>query len=188
MKQQYLLTETDLMSETGIEESALAKMVSAGIVFPAQKTPVLLFFSREIDKVRHIKTMLDLGYSVDEIRKIAKDVGLPHKPDSDKRDKLYSIGDFCEKYYLNPRQIKYWEQLGLFFPAMRSKGGVRLYSEELLVHIRFIQHLQELGFKLEDIKDIIKNNNADIVENRLNHLSDIIRDIRPILKNMKKLK
>lgn len=188
MKQQYLLNETDLVSETGIDLNALTRLVNAGIVFPAQKTPVLLFFSRDIDKVRHVKTMLDLGYSVEEIKKIAKDVGLPHRPDSEKRDKLYSIGEFCEKFDLNPRQIKYWESLGLFFPAMRSKGGVRLYSEDLLVHIRFILHLQELGFKLEDIKDIIKNNNADIVESRLNHLSDIIRDIRPILKNMKKLK
>jgi tRNA(Ile)-lysidine synthase TilS/MesJ len=52
---------------------------------------------------------------------------------------LDDLGEFCKKYNLSARRIKYWEEVGLFFPAVRSKGGVRLYKDSLIININFIR-------------------------------------------------
>lgn len=188
MKTQYLLNLTDMKSETGLKEDTLKKLISNNIIYTAQSSPVILFFSRDIKKIRMIKGMIDMGYKFKDIKRIIREIGIPGDDDSKKKDKLYQIGEFCKKYTLNPRQIKYWEQMGLFYPASRSKGGIRLYNESLLRHLRFIQHLQEIGFRLDEIKKIIDNIDVEIVEKRINHISEIIRGLKPLLKNMKAMK
>lgn len=188
MKSQYLLNLQDLGSETGLDENTIKKLLSMQIIYAAQKKPVLLFFSRDIDKFKTIASMLTMGYSLNDIKRIIHEIGLPGTEDSPVKEHLYPIGEFCSKFHLNPRQIKYWEQMELFYPASRSKGGVRLYNESLMRHIRFIQGLQDLGFQLSEIKIIIDNKDTDAVDKRINHINEIIKEIKPLLKNMKAIK
>lgn len=188
MKAQYLLTLEDFSSETSLSEDMIRTLLSMQIIYAAQKKPVMLFFSRDIEKGKKIANMLQMGYQLADIRRIIREIGLPGDEQQDEKDKLFAIGEFCAKYGLNPRQIKYWEQMGLLYPASRSKGGVRLYNELLLRHIRFIQALQALGFPLEDIKHIIDNKDTDAVEKRIAHLNEVMRELKPLLKNIKAIK
>lgn len=186
MKNKTLVTVEEMAELVGSDVQSIMRIIEKQMLFPAQREPVLLLFSRDSEKIVKIGEMLRLGFSENDVRRIAKEIGLPseHTPAN---EKVFTIGDFCKKFDLSPRQIKYWEDLGLFFPSVRSKGGVRLYNESLIIHIRFIQHLQEIGFELSQIKDIIENSKTDIVETRINKISEIIRDLRPILKNIKKI-
>ncbi len=189
MAKQYIIPIEDMQIETGLSETKLRTLVNNNIIFVAQKEPVLLFFSKDIEKIKFVKQLFEMGYNIDDIKRIVKDIGIPsEKQKTDPKDKLYKIGDFCKKFNLNSRQIKYWESIGLFFPAVRTSGGVRLYNEKLLIHIKFIQNLQALGFSLNEIKNIINKNDIKKIEERINHYNEIIREIRPILKNMKKLR
>lgn len=188
MKSQYLLTLEDFSSETSLTEELIKTLISMQVLYTAQKKPVMLFFSRDIEKGKKIANMLTMGYQIAEIRRIIREIGLPGEDERDEREKLYPIGEFCTRFGLNPRQIKYWEQMGLLYPASRSKGGIRLYNELLLRHIRFIQSLQGLGFPLEEIKDIIDRKDTEAVEKKIAHLNEIIREVKPLLKNMKAIK
>jgi len=186
MKNKPLVTVEEMAEIVGSDVQSINRLIERQVIFPAQREPLLLLFSRDSEKIVKIGEMFRLGFSENDVKRIAKEIGLP-TDQKNPSEKVFTIGEFCRKFELSPRQIKYWEDLGLFFPSVRSKGGIRLYNESLIIHIRFIQNLQSVGFELLEIKDIIENAKTDVVEARLNRMSEIIRDLRPILKNIKKI-
>jgi DNA-binding transcriptional MerR regulator len=52
--------------------------------------------------------------------------------------------------------VRYYERLGLLPPARRTESGYRLYSPEVLERLGFIQQAQALGFRLEEICEILR--------------------------------
>jgi DNA-binding transcriptional MerR regulator len=54
------------------------------------------------------------------------------------------------------RAIHLYEELGLLEPALRSKGGYRLYDEDSVTRVRWIAKLQEMGFSLPEIREVAK--------------------------------
>jgi len=65
---------------------------------------------------------------------------------------LMKIGEVARKTGVSLRTIRYYEELGLINPAMRSPGGFRLYDGTALSRINLIQSLQELEMSLKEIK------------------------------------
>lgn len=55
-----------------------------------------------------------------------------------------------------PRQLRYWDQIGLVRPSVRSTGGrsgvPRLYSFRDLVALKVVRSLQEGGMSLQRIR------------------------------------
>jgi DNA-binding transcriptional MerR regulator len=54
------------------------------------------------------------------------------------------------------RAIHLYEELGLLTPAVRSKGGFRLYSPRAVARLEWIQKLQDMGFSLTEIKAFLE--------------------------------
>ena len=72
------------------------------------------------------------------------------------RQQLYKIGQVSKRARVTLRTIRYYEELGLIEPAVRTKGGFRLYTEEAIGKLRFIQGLKLLDFPLSKIKEMFK--------------------------------
>jgi MerR family Zn(II)-responsive transcriptional regulator of zntA len=72
------------------------------------------------------------------------------------QEQLYKIGQVSKKARVTLRTIRYYEELGLVEPAVRTKGGFRLYTEESIERLRFIQGLKLLDFPLFEIKEMFK--------------------------------
>lgn len=70
--------------------------------------------------------------------------------------KLYKIGDVGKRARVTLRTIRYYEELGLIQPAVRTKGGFRLYAEESIERLKFIQGLKMLDFPLSKIRELFK--------------------------------
>ena len=51
--------------------------------------------------------------------------------------------------------IRYYEEIGLISPFMRSEGGHRLYGPEDAKRLKFIRHARELGFAIDDIRGLL---------------------------------
>lgn len=51
--------------------------------------------------------------------------------------------------------IRYYEQIGLLRPAPRNEGNRRLYGEDDLSRLGFIRHARQLGFELDQIRELI---------------------------------
>ena len=51
--------------------------------------------------------------------------------------------------------IRYYEEIGLIRPFARSEGGHRLYGPEDVRRLKFIRHARELGFGIEEIRELL---------------------------------
>ena len=69
--------------------------------------------------------------------------------------KLHKIGAFAKMAATNLRTLRYYEEVGLLWPAARSSGGFRYYRGSDLNRVRLISKLQELGLTLQEIKEML---------------------------------
>jgi MerR family transcriptional regulator, copper efflux regulator len=70
---------------------------------------------------------------------------------------LLKIGELAKKTGKTVRAIHLYEELGLLSPAVRSKGGFRLYPERASKRVEWIQKLQDMGFSLTEIKAFLRD-------------------------------
>ena len=70
-------------------------------------------------------------------------------------DELLKIGTFAKLAGTNLRTLRYYEELDLVRPALRSAGGFRYYRPADLHRVRMIRDLQELGLPLERIAALL---------------------------------
>ncbi len=76
--------------------------------------------------------------------------------------KLLKIGDFARLAGTNLRTLRYYEELGLFAPAFRSRGGFRFYRPEDVHRLSMVQSLQALGLELGRIKELMATRDAGL--------------------------
>jgi len=161
------------------------------------------FYSKEtLERIKHIKGLLELGYAMEDIHKIIKKVGVPKPvPDQNKKTKLnkfLTVGDLADRVGVSARAIKHWENKGIIEPDMRSEGGFRLYSEIYIYLCNLIKDLQLFGYTLEEIKEIselfryylsIKNDlNSYSKEENTKTLNNMLEHIQALFERMKLMK
>ncbi len=67
----------------------------------------------------------------------------------------FSIGEIAQRTGVHIETVRYYEKVGLLPPLPRTEGGHRLYSDEHLKRIIFIRRSRELGFTLDDIRNLL---------------------------------
>lgn len=68
---------------------------------------------------------------------------------------LMTLRTMCERLNVSRRSIQCYEQAGLLKPSAKNKYGHLLYDEQAFQRAQMIRFLQQLGFKLEEVKEII---------------------------------
>ena len=66
----------------------------------------------------------------------------------------YAIGEVCRRTGLSQRTVRYYEELGLLPGVRRREAGRRIYGDDELQRLRFIQRLKTLGLSLQEIGEI----------------------------------
>lgn len=69
---------------------------------------------------------------------------------------MFSIGSLSKKTGVKVPTIRYYEQIGLIDPVVRTEGNQRRYSNTELDRICFIRHARDLGFSIEAIRKLIE--------------------------------
>ena len=67
-----------------------------------------------------------------------------------------AIGQLAKVAATKVQTIRYYEEIGLITPFMRTEGGHRLYGPEDSRRLKFIRHARELGFGIEEIRELLK--------------------------------
>lgn len=92
---------------------------------------------------------------------------------------------------IGPETLRFYEQKGLLGTPLRNASGYRLYGTADLERLAFIRRAQELGFSLQDIKQLLTltgNINTprmkvrDFAEARLTLIRQKIRDLKAMEK------
>ena len=66
------------------------------------------------------------------------------------------IGQLAKSAATKVQTIRYYEEIGLISPFMRTEGGHRVYGPEDSRRLKFIRHARELGFGIEEIRELLK--------------------------------
>lgn len=64
-------------------------------------------------------------------------------------------GELAKQCAVNFETIRYYEQQGLIPSPLRASSNYRLYGEATVRRIGFIKRAQELGFTLNEIKELL---------------------------------
>lgn len=108
-------------------------------------------------------------------------------------EKTVSIGDAERCSGVKVPTIRYYEAIGLLPAADRTRSGRRSFGPGALRRLAFIRHARELGFDIEDIRELLALSDepqqscerADEVSRR--HLERIDMRIRSLKRLRKEL-
>ena len=96
------------------------------------------------------------------------------------------IGELARSVGVNVETIRYYQRIGLLEVPEKPYGSMRSYNDLDLQRLRFIRRAQQLGFSLEDIRELLALSSADCerVENlateKLNQVNTKLRQLRRI--------
>src|SRR4030065_886575 len=86
---------------------------------------------------------------------------------AEKRDP-YSIGELARMVNLSQRTIRYYEEIGLLQSVRRIENGKRVYTDDDVRRLKFINRLKVLGLSLAGMVELEKiyrkqHNNREIL-------------------------
>jgi MerR family transcriptional regulator, copper efflux regulator len=66
-----------------------------------------------------------------------------------------TIGEAAERSGLPAKTIRFYEEIGLVKPARRRGNGYRVFGEDDLHMLRFVERARRLGFTVEDCRQLL---------------------------------
>lgn len=100
-----------------------------------------------------------------------------------------TIGKLAKMAGVTNDTVRFYERFGLIDPVSRSESNYRLYRKADARRLRFIRRAKELGFTLNEIKELLalsqdpKATKADIK----NKTEDKIEDIRQKIQDLSRI-
>jgi len=68
----------------------------------------------------------------------------------------FMIGALAKRTGTKVQTIRYYEEIGVMPKATRAPNNRRLYDERHLERLTFIRHSRDLGFSLDDIRNLLE--------------------------------
>ncbi len=95
----------------------------------------------------------------------------------------FAIGEVSGRTGIKVPTIRYYESVGLLASPARTEGKQRRYSPADVARLNFIRHARDLGFELNDIRELLTLNSdpdrscseVDVIARR--HLLEVDRRI-----------
>ena len=103
-------------------------------------------------------------------------------------------GSLANKTGVNAETIRYYEKAGVMPDPPRTAGGHRIYDESLVKRLFFIKRCRELGFTLNEVRELLKLVDgdvytcADVLQNtneQRTRIKNKIRDLRKMEKTLR---
>ena len=100
-----------------------------------------------------------------------------------------TIGALSQRTGCNIETIRYYERIGMIPKPPRTQGGHRLYAQEHLKRLVFIRRSRELGFSLEQIRELLRfADGGRYTCSRVRAITvEHLDDVRARMKDLKRL-
>ena len=101
----------------------------------------------------------------------------------------YSINELSKIAKISTRTLRYYHEINLLEPKRINSSGYRIYGEYEIDKLQQILFYKSMGFKLEDIKNIVNSPSFDIMTALNNHKKELIRrreEIDLLIENVEK--
>lgn len=105
------------------------------------------------------------------------------------KQQLLQIGTIAKRAKVNIQTVRYYERRNILKPTQVKDSGYRLYSEDAVKTIAFVKHAQELGFKLDEIKQLLSLRTSSVsrCESVRKKAAARLSDVQEKLSMLKKL-
>jgi len=97
-----------------------------------------------------------------------------------------TIGQLANKAQVNVETVRYYERRGLIDRPDKPTTGYRQYSNEVLHRLLFIRRAQTLGFKLDEIENLLFLSVGHCTEiqtlakQKLDQVRDKVKDLKKL--------
>lgn len=120
----------------------------------------------------------------------------------------FYIGEVSQKTGLNPKSIRFWEEIGLFPKPARTKvvsgNGYRLYTRDDIKKLEFLKRARILGIPIEEMRKLlavcevsccpevtptlqkIALQKSEEIEQRIQELRQLQQNLNEVVKNFQK--
>lgn len=107
-----------------------------------------------------------------------------------------NIGEAASTSKVSAKMIRHYESIGLLPPANRTSSGYRQYSDQDVGRLRFIRHSRDLGFSLDQIRDLLhlwqnpERSSRQVKAMAQAHIADLddkvkeLQEMRAVLENL----
>ena len=105
-----------------------------------------------------------------------------------------TIGQAAKSSAVSAKMIRHYESIGLLPKAQRTESGYRLYDDNDVHTLRFIQRARSLGFPLETIRTLLalwrnrRRSSAQVKDLAERHIADLERKIAEMQSMVRTLK
>ncbi len=105
----------------------------------------------------------------------------------------YPIGEISRLTNLSQRTIRYYEEIGLLHSVRRIENGKRVYTDEDIRRLKFINRLKMLGLSLAEMVALEKiyrtqRNNREVIPKLVDLLDERVRQIDERVHQLSSLK
>ncbi len=105
-----------------------------------------------------------------------------------------TIGALAREAGVHVETIRYYQRRGLLEEPVRPAGGIRRYGPAIAARIAFIKRAQEIGFSLDEIKELLRlermpgcREARDIAESKLAVIRTRVADLQQVSRALAKL-
>jgi len=71
------------------------------------------------------------------------------------KNEVFRVGELAKRTGVSVRTLHHYDAIGLLAPSHRSESRHRLYDTEDIVRLQQIKSLRQLGFSLEEIRELL---------------------------------
>ena len=106
------------------------------------------------------------------------------------------IGQVAQQLDLNPKTIRYYEEIGLLPEPMRTPSGYRQYAQRDVERINFIRRARTLELSLDEIGEVLGFRDEDeapcpyvlhLVADKIQQVERKIEDLRELRRELQDL-
>ncbi len=101
---------------------------------------------------------------------------------------LFTIGQFASLHKINKKTLMWYDEVGLFHPAVVKDNGYRYYTHYQSSTLEAILILRELKVSIREIQDFMKHRSAEsleiLLEEKIAELDQNIAHLKAIQKTM----
>ena len=98
------------------------------------------------------------------------------------------IGEIATDSGVSVDTVRYYEKLKLLPRAARSGGGFRIFPAETIERIKFIKQAQEMGFSLDEVKQLFSTGGANQCREVRELLLEKLADLESKINQMRVFK
>lgn len=101
-----------------------------------------------------------------------------------------SIGELADATGVQVTTVRFYERKGLLPPPPRRVSGYRMYGDDAVQRLRFIQEAKELGFSLHEIAELLalRVGTGRTCKNVRQHAVHKITDVDAKIRQLKRFK